>query len=418
LFVLFGSMLDKAGGGKYFIDLSTALLGSFRGGPAKAAILSSGLTGMISGSSIANVVTTGTFTIPLMKSVGYPAKKAGAIEVASSVGGQLMPPIMGAAAFIMAEYVNMPYIEVVKAAFLPAFVAYAALFYISHLEACKLGLRGLRKDEKPEFLPTFIGGLHYLIPIAVLIYELVYLRHTPETAVFNSIVFLTFVMLVQHPLRALRRGQPIVPALKRSVMEILSSLVTGARNNVTVAVATASAGIIVGVVTMGLGGMITEAVAFISGGNIYLLLFITALASLILGMGLPTTANYIVMASLTAPIIVQVGGDIGLVVPLIAAHLFVFYFGILADDTPPVGLAAYAAAAIAKSDPIQTGIQGFMYDIRTAILPFMFIFNFELILWGVHNWFYGGFSVYHCSRRRLSFRLCNSGLGYHPQQMV
>ncbi len=173
LFVLFGSMLDKAGGGKYFIQLSTALLGSFRGGPAKAAILSSGLTGMISGSSIANVVTTGTFTIPLMKSVGYPAKKAGAIEVASSVGGQLMPPIMGAAAFIMAEYVNLPYLAVVKAAFLPAFVAYAALFYISHLEACKLGLRGLRKEEKPKFVSTFIGGLHYLIPIAVLIYKLV-----------------------------------------------------------------------------------------------------------------------------------------------------------------------------------------------------------------------------------------------------
>ena len=389
LFVLFGTMLEKAGGGKYFIQLSMSLLGSFRGGPAKAAILSSGLTGMINGSSIANVVTTGTFTIPLMKSVGYPAKKAGAIEVASSVGGQLMPPIMGAAAFIMAEYVNLPYFEVVKAAFLPAFVAYTALFYISHLEACKLGLKGIPKADKPPFIPTFLNGLHYLIPIAVLIYKLVYLRHTPESSAFSAIIALTFVMILQHPIKAVRRREPVFPAMIFGVRQWLTSLVAGARNNVTVAVATASAGIIVGVVTMGLGGMITELVAFISGGNLYLLLFITAIASLILGMGLPTTANYIVMASLTAPIIVIVGGSIGLMVPLIAAHLFVFYFGILADDTPPVGLAAYAAAAIAQSNPISTGIQGFIYDIRTAILPFMFIFNTELILWGVDSWWYG-----------------------------
>ena len=386
LFVLFGSMLERAGGGMYFIQLSTALLGSFKGGPAKAAILSSGLTGMINGSSIANVVTTGTFTIPLMKSVGYPAKKAGAIEVAASVGGQLMPPIMGAAAFIMAEYVNLPYIEVVKAAFLPAFVAYCALFYISHLEACKLGLKGLPRSELPKFGPTFVSGLHYLIPIAVLIYKLVFLRHTPESSAFMAIIFLTGVMLAQEPVKAALKRRPVGPAFLSGIKLVIESLVQGARNNVTVAIACASAGIIVGIVTMGPGGMLTEAVSYISGGNVYLLLFITAVACLILGMGLPTTANYIVMASLTAPIIVQVGGAAGLIVPLMAAHLFVFYFGILADDTPPVGLAAYAAAAIAKSDPIPTGIQGFMYDIRTAVLPFMFIFNTELILWGITSW--------------------------------
>jgi len=386
LFVLFGSMLERAGGGKYFIQLSTSLLGSFKGGPAKAAILSSGMTGMINGSSIANVVTTGTFTIPLMKSVGYPPKKAGAIEVACSTNGQLMPPIMGAAAFIMAEYVGLPYIDVIKAAFLPAFVSYVALFYISHLEACKLGLKGLPRSELPRFLPIFLGGLHYLIPIAVLIYKLVFLRHTPESSAFLAIIALTGVILAQEPVKAMLAGRSLLPAFRKGVKLLLESLVQGARNNVTVAVACAAAGVIVGIVTMGPGGMITEAVAYISGGNIYILLFITAFACLMLGMGLPTTANYIVMASLTAPIIVIVGGASGLIVPLMAAHLFVFYFGILADDTPPVGLAAYAASAIAKSDPIPTGVQGFMYDIRTAVLPFMFIFNTELILWGINSW--------------------------------
>ncbi len=409
LFVLFGSMLEKAGGGNYFIQLSTSLLGSFKGGPAKAAILSSGLTGMINGSSIANVVTTGTFTIPLMKSVGYPPKKAGAIEVASSVGGQLMPPIMGAAAFIMAEYVNLPYIEVIRAAFLPAFVAYTALFYISHLEACKLGLQGIPRSELPRFGPTFMSGIHYLIPIAVLIYKLVFLRHTPESSAFLAILFLAGVIILQDPVRAYRSGKPIAPAFKDSFKLLIESLVQGARNNVTVAIACASAGIIVGIVTMGPGGMLTEAVAFISGGNIYLLLFITAFACLILGMGLPTTANYIVMASLTAPIIVQVGGAAGLVVPLMAAHLFVFYFGILADDTPPVGLAAYAAAAIAKSNPIPTGVQGFMYDIRTAVLPFMFIFNTELILWGVNSWFHAIFLFMIAALGGLAFASATQG---------
>lgn len=388
LFVLFGSMLEKAGGGYYFIQLSTSLLGGFRGGPAKAAILSSGLTGMISGSSIANVVTVGTFTIPLMKSVGYTPTKSGAIEVAASVGGQIMPPIMGAAAFIMAEYVNLPYIAVVKAAIIPALVSYIALFYISHLEACKLGLEGLPRSVLPRFFPTFIGGLHFLIPIAVLLYKLVILRHTPESSAFMAIMFLIVIILIQEPVKAILSGKPVGTAFLHGVKVLFESLAAGARNNVTVAIACASAGIIVGIVTTGPGGMLTEAVAFISGGNVYLLLFITAFACLILGMGLPTTANYIVMASLTAPLIVKVGGEAGFVVPIIAAHLFVFYFGIMADDTPPVGLAAYAAAAIAKSNPISTGIQAFIYDIRTAIIPFMFIFNHELILWGVNSVFH------------------------------
>ncbi len=386
LFVLFGAMLDRAGAGRYFIQLALSLLGGFKGGPAKAAILGSGLTGMVSGSSIANIVTTGTFTIPMMKKVGYPATKAAAVEVAASTDGQLAPPIMGAAAFIIAEYVNVPYVEVIKAAAVPAFASYAALFYITHIEASKLGLRGLAKSELPNFFKTLIGGIHFMIPIALLLYELVVVRHSPELAAFHAIWLMGLIMLLQEPVKAYIAKEPIGPAIKHAVVNIFGALASGARNMVSVALATAAAGIIVGVVALGLGGLITEIIDVVSGGNIYLMLIITAIASLIIGMGLPTTATYIVMASLTAPAIVTIAGAQDWFVPLMSAHLFCFYFGILADDTPPVGLAAYAAAAIAKSPPIATGLQGFMYDIRTAILPFMFIFNSDLILHNINSW--------------------------------
>ncbi|KPA11236.1 TRAP-type uncharacterized transport system, fused permease component [Candidatus Magnetomorum sp. HK-1] len=389
LFVLFGAMLDRAGAGHYFIQLALSLLGGFKGGPAKAAILGSGLTGMVSGSSIANIVTTGTFTIPLMKKVGYPAQKAAAIEVAASTDGQLAPPIMGAAAFIIAEYVNVPYIEVIKAAAIPAFASYAALFYISHIEASKLGLKGIPRNELPSFFSTLFSGLHYLIPLIFLLIELVVFRHSPEMAAFKSICIMAVIMIVQHPIQALRESHPIWPAIQQGFLDIFNALATGARNMIAVALATAAAGIIVGVVALGLGGLITQIIDSISMGNIFLMLIITALASLIIGMGLPTTATYIVMASLTAPAIVTIAQFQDFAVPLMAAHLFCFYFGILADDTPPVGLAAYAAAAIARSKPIPTGIQGFMYDIRTAILPFMFIFNTDLILHNINSWSQG-----------------------------
>jgi len=389
LFVLFGAMLDKAGAGHYFIQLALSLLGRFKGGPAKAAIMGSGLTGMISGSSIANIVTTGTFTIPMMKKVGYPSTKAAAVEVAASTDGQLAPPIMGAAAFIIAEYVNVPYIEVIKAAAVPAFASYAALFYISHIEASKLGIKGLTKKELPLFFRTLISGLHYLIPLSILLYELIIVRHSPELAAFNAIIVLTVIMLFQEPIKAYHRREALGDAFKKSIINIFSALASGARNMVSVALATAAAGIIVGVVALGLGNLISEIIDVLSMGNVFLMLVITAIASLIIGMGLPTTATYIVMAALTAPAIVTIGAMQGFVVPLMAAHLFCFYFGILADDTPPVGLAAYAAAAIAKSPPIATGLQGFMYDIRTAILPFMFIFNTELILHNIYSWSQG-----------------------------
>lgn len=387
LFVLLGSMLDKAGAGKFFIDLALSLLGRYKGGPAKAAIVSSGLTGLVSGSSIANIVTTGTFTIPLMKKVGYPATKAAATEVAASIDGQLMPPIMGAAAFIIAEYVNVPYIAVVKAAAIPAFVSYFALFYVSHLEASKLGMKGLPKEDCPKFFATVRNGLHYLIPISQLVYELVVARHSPERAAYNAILVLIVIIFYQEIKKEFDAGtKDFKLAIKQSFQIMVDGFVGGSRNMVSVALATASAGIIVGIVGMGIGGMITQIVEQLANGNIFLLLLITAIASLLLGMGLPTTATYIVMASLTAPIIVHVGASYGFFIPLMAAHLFCFYFGILADDTPPVGLASYAAAALADSPPIATGLQGFLYDIRTAIIPFMFMFNTDLILYHINSW--------------------------------
>ncbi len=386
LFVLLGALLEKAGAGKFFIDLALVLLGKFRGGPAKAAVAASGFMGMISGSSIANIVTTGTFTIPLMKKVGYPAKKAAAIEVAASTDGQIMPPIMGAAAFIIAEYVNIPYIEVIKAAAIPAFVSYFTLFYITHLEAMKLGIKGLSKQELPPFISTLKGGIPYLLPISVLLFELIILRHSPELGAFKAILVLVFIIIARELNQWVRGNINSKTALKRISTILLDGIIKGSRNMIPVALATAAAGIIVGIVNMGIGGMITQIVEAVARGNIFILLVITAVASLILGMGLPTTATYIVMASLTAPIIVQIGSMYGFFVPLIAAHLFCFYFGILADDTPPVGLAAYAAAAIAESKPIPTGIQGFFYDLRTAIIPFFFIFNTDLILYRIESW--------------------------------
>ncbi|MBW6508344.1 MAG: TRAP transporter permease [Desulfuromonadales bacterium] len=463
MFVLFGALLEKAGAGNYFIRTSFAALGHFRGGPAKAAVVASGLTGMCSGSSIANVVTTGTFTIPLMKKVGFKAEKAGAIEVACSTNGQLMPPVMGAAAFLMVEYVGISYIEVIKHAFLPAIISYLALFYIVHLEACKMGLEGMKRPVITSFLRkififssavvlslviavvTYYGlgwiklvageaafyvvipillvaylgllwfackvpelevtteikelpllketaqaGYYFLLPVVVLMWCLVVERLSPALSAYWATVLMIFILLTQRPLKGLFRkakGEHYAPLT--GVTELINGLVAGARNMIGIGVATAAAGIVVGTVTLtGIGLVMTEFVEFISGGSLTLVLLFTAIISLLLGMGLPTTANYIVVSTLMAPVVVELGAANGLIVPLIAVHLFVFYFGILADDTPPVGLAAFAAAGISGGDPIRTGIQGFTYDMRTAILPFMFIFNNQLLLIGLTGWFH------------------------------
>ena len=463
LFVLFGSLLERAGAGNYFIWVAFSLLGHMRGGPAKAAVVSSGLTGLVSGSSIANVVTTGTFTIPLMKRVGFPAEKAGAVEVASSTNGQLTPPVMGAAAFLMIEFVGISYIEVIKHAFLPAIISYIALVYIVHLEACKAGLKGLPRpviktwqrsllvmvvnvlgiivlsgvcyyffnglkgfagqytfwastaiilavylglvvyatkfpelgqSDKIEKLPVpgpiIKAGLYYLLPVVVLIWCLTVERLSPGLSAFYASLLMIIILLTHKPLKAIVRKQKqrqVSAQIIEGLGDFKDGMVAGARNMIGISVATACAGIILGTVTLtGIGLVMAEFVEFISAGNLMLMLLFTAIISLILGMGLPTTANYIVVSSLMAPVIVSVGAANGLIVPLIAVHLFVFYFGILADDTPPVGLAAYAAAAISGGDPIKTGIQGFTYDIRTAILPFLFIFNTELLMVGIENW--------------------------------
>ncbi len=521
LFVLFGALLDKAGAGNYFIKVAFSLMGHFSGGPAKAAVVASGMTGLISGSSIANVVTTGTFTIPMMRRVGFSAEKAGAVEVASSVNGQIMPPVMGAAAFLMVEYIGISYFEVVKHAFVPAIISYIALVYIVHLEAAKMNMAGLARSTEPKPLkwalvsfgvtisvimalasgvyylfelfqmlgssgsrliavalalvlvvvalrllrskgedatmkffstgamvlgvtvvaafgvfylvellgawaggatpwvigalligayvylakfcsavpelelddpnepviklpepgPTVKSGLHFLLPVGVLIWCLMVIRLSPSLSAFWATALMIFILLTQRTLFAIFRGESQVGTWARGFNELIDGMITGARNMIGIGIATAAAGIIVGAVSQtGVGAVLAALVEFLSQGNIMLILIFTAILSLILGMGLPTTANYIVVSSLLAPVIVALGQQNGLIVPLIAVHLFVFYFGIMADVTPPVGLASFAAAAVSGGDPMRTGFIAFFYSLRTALLPFLFIFNTDILL--------------------------------------
>jgi len=401
LFVLFGAFLDKIGAGEYLINLSFALMGRFRGGPAKAAVVASCAMGSISGSSIANTVTTGAMTIPLMKKVGFKPHVAGAVEVAASTNGQLMPPIMGAAAFIMAEIIGVPYIEIVKAAFIPAILSYTAIFSIVHIEAVKENIRGLTKEECPPMIKTFISGLHFLIPLLLLVWLLLVTMWTPTTAaswgilagcvvaIGNNIyrgwrLFPGYVRLgveSQDPAYAAYLQDSRGFAFKRSRQEILGSLETGARNMAGIAAACACCGIIIGVVTLtGLGLKMATLITEAAGGHLFLTLIFSVFASIILGMGLPTTATYIIMAAMTAPAIMTISADLALGLPVVAVHLFVFYYGIVADDTPPVGLCAYAAAGIAGSDPIKTGWKSFRLDLAAFTLPFMFIYNTKLLM--------------------------------------
>ena len=396
LFVLFGALLDKAGAGQYFLALSFALVGRFSGGPAKAAILASGMTGMISGSSIANVVTTGTFTIPVMRRIGMPAVKAGAIEVAASTNGQVMPPIMGAAAFIIAEFIGISYFDVIVAAAIPAALSYIALLYISHLEAQKLGLAGLPRAEIPPLRETFLGGLHHLIPIVILVYLLIVERWSAHSAVFYSILSLMVIIVARRVAASARGAAPggLGEAVRDGFTEIYLGMVAGARNMIGIAVAVAAAGIIVGSVSStGLNNAMVGVVEAIAGSNVYVLLGLTAVLCIVLGMGLPTTANYLVVASLLGGVLVELGSAAGLVLPLIAVHLYVLYYGLLADSTPPVCLAAFAASAISRADPLKTGVQSFLYDIRTAILPLVFLFNTELLLIGIESIWHGALVV-------------------------
>jgi len=495
LFVLFGALLDKAGAGNYFIKMAFGALGHLRGGPAKAAVVGSAATGLISGSSIANVVTTGTFTIPLMKRVGFSSEQAGAVEVASSVNGQIMPPVMGAAAFLMVEYVGISYVEVITHAFLPAAISYIALIYIVHLEAVKrnmptIGNREVQlartvvgmlsfflvfaglcygsqypvaaittwvpsaagivmsliifalyavllkmaasvpdleaddpnaKDvELPVIGEIYKAGLYYLLPIIVLVYFLMIEQKSPGLSAFWATMLLFVILLTQKPLKSIFRGEnQMANAFVDGAVDLWQGLIAGARNMIGIGLATATAGVIVGTVTLtGIGQVMADLVenmafglTFMSAGVVHLIdpitglvgltsdyasvadraadmtgttlvfvLLCVGLLSLVLGMGLPTTANYIVVSSLMASVVVELGAQSGLIVPLIAVHLFVFYFGIMADVTPPVGLASFAAAAVSGGDAIKTGFIGFFYSLRTVALPFVFIFNTDLLL--------------------------------------
>ena len=386
LFVLFGALLETAGGGKYFLDLAFAMVGKMRGGPAKAAILGSGMTGLISGSSIANTVTTGTFTIPIMKKTGFSKEKAGAIEVSSSVNGQIMPPVMGAAAFVMASFIGVTYFEVVKHAFLPAIISYIALFYMSHLEALKLNLKGMDENDIPKLKKTFFEGIHFLVPIFVLIYLLVYMRLTASYSIF----FATITLIIVNLLNKIFKEKNFKNALIYWYNQTVVGFEKGALNMVSVGIAIATAGIIVGAVgSTGLSTNLIIVIESIAKDNVIILLFLTIILCLLLGMGLPTTANYVVVASLMATVLVDVGNASGFIFPLIAVHLFVFYFGLMADVTPPVGLASYAAAAISGGDPLRTGAQAFWYSLRTGILPIVFLFNSELLLIGIESIWHG-----------------------------
>lgn len=419
IFILFGAFLEVTGAGKMFIDLALSLVGRFKGGPAKAAVVASGMMGSISGSSVANAVTTGTFTIPLMKKTGFKPHVAGGIEVAASSSGQFLPPVMGAAAFIMADFTGIPYLEIASAAAIPALLSYTAILFMVHLEASKHNLKGLPKSQLTSTLNVLGGRGYLLLPIVALVILLV-LRLTPILASFMAIIgaiaialfsyrmqrhfghgFLVALVFIGvayllHVIVGLNAYVPLVAAgallfaiiwyflgrriksekqVKFGFREFFTALELGAKNALSVVAACATAGILTGVVTMtGLGPTLSSMILELANNQVILVLLFTMVACIIMGMGLPTTATYIVLAAVMAPALIDVG------IPILAAHLFVFYYGILADDTPPINLPAYATAGIAKADPVATGFQGFKFDMGALLLPFAFTMNPILIL--------------------------------------
>jgi TRAP transporter 4TM/12TM fusion protein len=361
MFLLFGAYLEKTGMGEFFIDLANSLAGGAAGGPAKVAVISSGCMGTLTGSSVANVVGTGSFTIPMMKKLGYKPEFAGAVEATASTGGQLMPPIMGAAAFLMAEFTNTPYVKVIGAAAIPALLYYFGVWAGVHFEAKKLGLRGMEKHELPKFSRIMKERGHLLLPIIIVVYLLV-AGYTPIRAALGAIVASIVCAGFKKETRL-------------SFMDIVDGLEKGARNAITVIAACACAGIIIGVVTQtGLGLKMGSMLVSIANGKLILTLFFTMLTSLVLGIGVPTTANYVITSTIAAPALLLLG------VPMIAAHMFVFYFGIIADVTPPVCLAAVAAAGVAKSEPMRTGVQAARLAIAAFVIPYIFVYTPSLLL--------------------------------------
>ncbi|WP_142919171.1 TRAP transporter permease [Peribacillus saganii] len=361
LFVLFGAFLEKSGAGQFFIDLAVSLTGRSKGGPAKIAIFASGFMGTISGSSIANVVGTGTFTIPLMKRVGYKSHFAGAVEAAASTGGQITPPIMGAAAFIMAELTGVPYMDIAMAAILPAALYYLSLYMNVHFEASRTGLKGMSKEEVPDLKKTLLLGGQFIIPLVVVVTALAG-GSSPTKAAYLAIFSLILVSMIKASTRM-------------GIRKIVDACRMGAEISISIITATACAGMIVGTVSLtGLGLKFTDFIVSISAGQLFLGLFLSMIASIILGMSLPTTATYIVLSVLTAPALEQLG------IPLIAAHMFILYFGVFADITPPVALASYAGAGIANASPMKTGMTTVKIAIIGFIVPYMFVY-FPSLLW-------------------------------------
>jgi TRAP transporter 4TM/12TM fusion protein len=363
LFILFGAFLEKTGIGKLFIDLADSIAGWAAGGPAKVAVITSALEGTVSGSSVANTVGSGSFTIPMMKKLGYKPEFAGAVEAAASTGGQIMPPIMGAAAFLMAEFIGVPYIEIAKAATIPALLYFLGIFVEVHLEAKRLGLKGMSKEQLPRIGKVLTERGYLLIPLVAIIWVLVE-GYTPTYA---ALIGLGLAVVAGSIRKATRMGP----------RDILDALNAGARGALGVAIACATAGIIVGVVTLtGVGLKLGNGLVDLAGGHLLLTMFFTMITSLVLGMGAPTTANYVITSTIAAPALTILG------VPLMAAHLFVFYFGIVADITPPVALAAYAGAGIAKADPFWTGVNATKLAIGAFIVPYIFVYNPGLVLIG------------------------------------
>ena len=361
VFIVFGAFLERTGIAEYFIQLANALVGRFSGGPAKVAVVASALLGVVSGSSVANTVGSGSVTIPLMKEAGYKSEFAGATEAAASTGGQIMPPIMGAAAFLMADYVQIPYGQIALKAVLPALLYFTGIFISVHLEAKKLGLKGIPKEQLPKMLPL-LKKSYLLLPLILLVYLVSTSQRSIQYAAALAIVACIVVTLFSRETR-------ITP------MRLLEALAAGGQGSITVAAACGIAGVIAGTITMtGLANMIINAIVILAGNNVFIALVLTMLCCIVLGMGVPTTATYCIMAATCAPILVRMG------VPLVAAHFFVFYFGIVADLTPPVALSAYAGSAIAQANPMRTAIQATKLAIGAFIVPYAFAMSPAMLL--------------------------------------
>lgn len=367
VFIVFGAFLEKTGISEFFINLANSIAGSASGGPAKVAVISSALCGMVSGSSVGNTVTTGSVTIPMMKETGYKGEFAGAVEAASSTGGQIMPPIMGAAAFLLAEAAGVEYSEVILRAIIPALLYFTGIFIAVHLEAKKLGLKGLSRESLPKFWPLFLKHGYLLLPLVILI---VLVSTNSKTMQFSAGVAILATIVVG----LFNKGNRI------NLTKIFDALESGARNSLSIAAACGVAGIIAGVVTMtGLANKLITAVISISNGNLIIALFLTMICCILLGMGVPTTANFCIMAATCAPILMQLGVD------KLPAYFFVFYFGIVADITPPVALAAYAGAAIAKSKPMPTAVNATKLAIAAFIVPYVFVLSPSMLLLNVNS---------------------------------